>query len=297
MAPEDGEASGLLPSEGMFQFRPASRLALFLAMLGGAAFGPLPADEKIGMPDLSQVEQTCLPTSTANLMIWFGRHGYPKLVASGESEDEKDLHTVHRLMMSTDARFDLGTQMDDVTVGIEKYIRDCGYDCDVEYRGLGGKGPTFTSDWLKENDNPNKGFVLVLLYCHVDSQSRRVSPMRSGHAVTLVNFEPGLLLVHDPAHYDDETGRKILTPHFVPNTDPTNKQSELIFLSGSLLDAPPTSLVLLAGAVCVTMHPEGELKVSSQAEKTTSEASASGASVDHAHGRGWFGWLAGVLGY
>jgi hypothetical protein len=36
------------------------------------------------MPDLSQIEQTCLPTSTANLIIWFGNHGYPKLIASGD---------------------------------------------------------------------------------------------------------------------------------------------------------------------------------------------------------------------
>ena len=28
--------------------------------------------EKAGMPDLAQEEQTCLPTSTANLIVWFG---------------------------------------------------------------------------------------------------------------------------------------------------------------------------------------------------------------------------------
>jgi hypothetical protein len=55
--------------------RPISARTLALWWALGAACLPLRADEKIGMPDLAQVEQTCLPTSTANLIIWSGRHG------------------------------------------------------------------------------------------------------------------------------------------------------------------------------------------------------------------------------
>ena len=49
------------------------------------AFG----SDKGGMPDLAQIDQTCLPTSAANLMIWFGKHGYPKLILPGESDEER----------------------------------------------------------------------------------------------------------------------------------------------------------------------------------------------------------------
>ena len=62
---------------------------------------PVLALEKGGMPDLAQVDQTCLPTSTANLMIWFGKHGYPKLILSGDTEDEREAHTVHMIMAAT----------------------------------------------------------------------------------------------------------------------------------------------------------------------------------------------------
>jgi hypothetical protein len=88
------------------------------------------------MPDIGQEEQTCLPTSTANLIVWFGSHGYPKLIASGDSKDNNYAHTVHRIMDATAASYQLGTRTDAITYGIEKYVHDAGYACDVEYRGL-----------------------------------------------------------------------------------------------------------------------------------------------------------------
>jgi hypothetical protein len=239
--------------------------ALALAMgLGAAFFLPARADEKVGMPDLSQVDQTCLPTSTANLILWFGKHGYPKLIVDGATQDERESRTVHRIMADTDARFDWGTRMDAVTVGIQKYIHEAGYNCDVEYRGMEGKGAPFQQDWLKENDAPNKGFILLLIYCHVDPMTRTFTPAwNAGHAVTLVNEDPDAMLIHDPAHEDDETGRKIVTPMVIPSgTLQTGDGSEsvagLMLLSGSLLEAPSDAIVMLSGAVCVTMHPAGE---------------------------------------
>src|SRR5277367_2486584 len=87
-------------------------LGVCLAVLAGL---PAFALEKGGMPDLSQEEQTCLPTSTANLIIWFANHGYPKLLQSGDTEEERELHTVHVVMTDTDARYDLGTRTDAIT--------------------------------------------------------------------------------------------------------------------------------------------------------------------------------------
>lgn len=233
---------------------------------------PVGADEKPGMPDLAQIEETCLPTSTANLIIWFGKHGYPKLIVDGDGKEDGYIHTVHRIMGATDARFDWGTRMEKVTIGIDKYIKDAGYDCDVEYRGLDygekdGKKPLpFSQDWLKDNDDPNKGFILLLGYIHYSPGSNTFSPaIYAGHAVTLVNAESDMLLIHDPAHYEDETGRKIITPQTLTQgiyqeTGMSASVSGLLLLSGSLLEAPPDSEVLLKGAVCVTMHPPGQPK-------------------------------------
>jgi hypothetical protein len=85
----------------------------------------------------------------------------------------------------------------------------------------------------------------------------------AGHAVTLVNGDPDAMLIHDPAHDDDEAGRKIVTPYVIPDGSfQTYKSSEpvagLMLLSGSLLEAPGDAIVMLSGAVCVTMHPASE---------------------------------------
>ncbi len=256
------------------------------------------------MPDLAQVDQTCLPTSTANLILWFGHHGYPKLIASGATEDERDLHTVHRLMEATNARFDLGTPMDAVTEGIQKYIRSCGYESDVEYRGLDGKGPAFTQDWLGENDEANKGFILLLAYCHYDTRTRSASPAwNAGHAVTLVNYEPETLLINDPAHNDDETGRKILTSQVLNDAswrdqDGTRSAAGLLLLTGSLLEAPPSSQVLLAGAVCVTMHSlTAPGKMAGKSVSGPNHQMASAVGVAPTHRPVWLDWLIGMLVY
>ena len=238
------------------------------------------------MPDLSQEEQTCLPTSTANLIVWFGTHGYPNLIAKGDSKEDNYIHTVHGIITATDARYDFGTRMEAISYGIQKYIHDAGYTCDIEYRGLDWskvrrdplvvedvngekykpyvKTPsTFSQEWLQENNDPNKGFILLLAYCHFSRGANTFTPaFNAGHAVTLVNAEPNMILIHDPAHYNDEPGRKILTPEvltggvfMLPGYDaPT---SGLIVLDGSLLEAPHGANVLLTGAVCITMHPNG----------------------------------------
>lgn len=245
-------------------------LAVFIAF-------PAWADEKQGMPDLSQIEQTCLPTSTANLIVWFGKHGYPKLIQKDDNKDDGYIHTVHRIMADTDARFDLGTHMEMIASGIDKYIKEAGYTGDVEYRGLEGKKP-FSQDWLQENDDPNKGFILLLAYIRVQYYPGNVIFNRAlnvGHAVTLVNAEPDMILIHDPAHENDETGRKIITPQAIPQgtlqdvgtSEPVNG---LLLLKGDLLGAPPDSEVMLTGAVCVTMHPPGD----SKAPTTTPAASS-----------------------
>ena len=287
----------MLLSENLF----LRGLVVALAMVAGLASCRVEADEKTGMPDLSQVDQTCFPTSTANLIIWFGRHGYPKLIPAAATPDERELRVVHRIMLDTDARFDWGTRMGAVTGGIEKYIRDSGCTGDVEYRGLGSAGPGFDQEWLAQNDDPNTGFILFLAYCRWNSGARIVSPIPgAGHAVTLVKAGDGMLLVHDPAHEDDETGRKILTPS--PIADATWHDgggslpaTGLLFLTGSLLESPPGSRVLLIGAVRITMHPPGGVKKSAATATISSARAGAAIGRDPASGTTPAGWWSRLM--
>jgi len=268
----------------------SARLNLVGVLLGICLAGllalPARAREKMGMPDLAQEEQTCLPTSTANLIVWFGLHGYPKLIVNGDNADDGYIHTVHRIISDTDASYQEGTRPAAICYGISKYIHDAGYGCDVEYRGVDWnmakypqvvddpladkykdyqKTPApFTQDWLKDNDDPNKGFILLLAYVTFDRNSNSFhDAINAGHAVTLVNVEPDMILIHDPAHYEDEPGRKILTPELLTGgtfqlPGYAAPVDGLMLLSGTILDTPPGAGVMLTGAVCVTMHPASE---------------------------------------
>lgn len=259
------------------------RSTLLGLCLAGLSVLPVFALEKGGMPDLGQQDQTCLPTSTANLIVWFGTHGYPNLIVKGDSKDDGYLHTVHAIITATNARYDWGTRTDAITYGIQKYIQQAGYNCDVEYRGMDWgqvkfqeivkddegeqykqnrkKPAPFSQDWLQQNDDPNKGFILLLAYCKFDpDRGVFTSAINSGHAVTLVNVEPDMILIHDPAHDEDEPGRKILTPKILTGgtflmPGYSAPVAGLMLLSGSRLEAPPEAGVMLTGAVCVTMHP------------------------------------------
>jgi hypothetical protein len=268
----------------MHTFRHFVRPILLGLGLVALVMFPVLATEKPGMPDLGQEEQTCLPTATANLIVWFGLHGYPKLIVKGDSADDGYIHTVHALMTATNASYQLGTRTDAITYGIEKYIRGAGYSCDVEYRGLDwslAKYPqivkdndgdkykknyktpaAFAQDWLQQNNDPEKGFIMLLAYCKFDRGSNTFTDaIHAGHAVTLVNAESNMILIHDPAHYNGESGRKILTPELLTGgtfqlPGYNAPVAGLLLLSGTLMDTPPDAGIILTGAVCVTMHPD-----------------------------------------
>jgi hypothetical protein len=92
----------------------------------------------------------------------------------------------------------------------------------------------------------------------------------AGHAVTLVNSDPEAMLIHDPAHENDETGRKIITPSVIHEGTLSTREGStsvagLMLLSGTLLEGPEDSTVMVSGAVRITMHPPGESPAGSTA--------------------------------
>jgi len=272
-------------NSGMLLLRLRPSHALVLLTLAVALLAPARAEQKSGMPDLNQEEETCLPTSTTNLIVWFGTHGYPKLIVPGDSDDDGYIHTIHAVMAETDARYDMGTRTDAITGGIAKYIRDAGYNCDVEYRGIdwtkvkfadvvkdddadkfkdfdSTTPQPFSQDWLATNSDPNTGFILLLAYVNYDRGNNSFTyAINAGHAVTLVDAQPDTLLIHDPAHWASEPGRKIITPELITGgllrlPGYNAPVSGLLLLTGSELEAPEDATVMLTGAVCVTLHPD-----------------------------------------
>lgn len=261
-------------------------LLAFMGTVSSVAWG----DAKEGMPDLSQVDNTCLPTSTAQLLIWFSKHGYPNLLPSGSSEDERNLGVVHRLMMDTNASFDWGTQFDRISTGIIQYVHSAGYGCQVDYRGLGSA--PFSQDWLNENNDPNKGFILLLQYVKNDANDTFSNALNMGHAVTLVSYDSESMVIEDTAHLDSEPGRKIIlsTPlsHGVLVEQGQNiPVGGLMLLSGSLLEAPPDSMVMLTGALRITMYSSLADEIKGDKPVQSSGSLNTQAPVD----KTWLDWL------
>jgi hypothetical protein len=198
--------------------------------------------------------------------------------------------------------------MQDVARGIETYVHRAGYSCTVEYRGIDSRNAAFSQDWLRQNDDPNKGFVLLLTYCHYDPHSDSFTEAwNAGHAVTLVNAEPDFLLIHDPAHESDQTGRKIITPRvltrgFFLDDGAQIPVGGLMMLTGSLLEAPPHAQVMLTGAVCITLHKDGgpsaapgsgpNAVLAGPATSTPLPTAASTASTTTSS---WWSWLTGLV--
>jgi hypothetical protein len=263
---------------------PAVSVVLGIGLAGMLAL-PALALEKIGMPCLSQEEETCLPTSTANLMVWFGQHGYPNLIKKGDDASDGYIHTVHAMITAVHATYQMGTDTVAITYGIQKYIREAGYSADVEYRGIDWsqlathdiiKDPdldeyrkayrtpaAFSADWLQQNDDPNKGFILLVIYVKYDPDTGDFSNPFAGHAVTLVNAEPDTIVIHDPANDASYPGRKIITPRVLTGGTFNAPGFQVSTAGLMILDAPidemwrpADGVILLTGAVCVTMHPD-----------------------------------------
>jgi len=268
---------------------PTSRLSASAAVLGLGLFGlgllSASAAEKPGMPCLTQEEGTCLPTSTANLMVWFGLHGYPKLIVKGDSAANGYIHTVHAMITAVHATYQFGTDTMAITYGIQKYIRDAGYSADVEYRGIDWSQikskdiikdadldaykkayrtpAAFSQDWLQQNNDSNKGFILLVIYAKYNPETGVFSNPVAGHAVTLVNAEPDTLVIHDPANDASYPGRKILTPRQLVGgsfeAPGFHASTEGLMILDAPIDEmwhPVNGVILLTGAVCVTMHPD-----------------------------------------
>ena len=262
----------------------AARVWLGICLAGLLAL-PVVALEKPGMPCLSQQEETCLPTSTANLMVWFGLHGYPNLIKKGDDSSDDYIHTVHAMITAVHATYQMGTDTVAITYGIQKYIREAGYSADVEYRGIDWsplenhdiiKDPyldeyrkayrtpaAFSADWLQQNDDPNKCFILLVVYARYNPETGDFSNPFAGHAVTLVNAEPDTIVIHDPANDAGYPGRKILTPMLLTGGTFNGPGFHASTAGLMILDAPVDEMwrpddcvILLTGAVCVTMHPD-----------------------------------------
>jgi hypothetical protein len=215
---------------------------------------------KMGMPDLAQLQNNCLPTSAANLLIWFGQHGFPNLLADHLTSPLDTTAIVRDVMDRTRADYYTGTPSEYICTGLAQYIHDKGYGCTITYRGPATE-ERFSPSWLDENKIATKGFLLLFAYVkYVPSGGYYQSSSAFGHVVTLVSATPsGSLLIRDPRHREPDHGGKLIVPKMVRDASWKDvhgnvlSEQPLWIFDGAQLEANPGSQAILTGAIRIEL--------------------------------------------
>ncbi len=243
-------------------------LIIGLSLVG--LFGSGISTDKLAMPDLEQTKNNCVPTSAANLMLWFGENGFPQLMTvrakdgKAENTESVDEGVIRALVQRTKSDDKTGTPSDQMCSGLAKYVHDAGYGCTITYRGL-LTSKRFDLKWLDENRNHNTGFLLLFAYVKYDDGAKGYKTSADfGHAVTLVAATENGLLVNDPQHVSGQDGKRFLEVTVDDDSvwrEETGKivaKHPLFVFNGEKLEAPPGSRAILTGAIRIVLLPNVE---------------------------------------
>ncbi len=193
-------------------------------------------DKVSATPDLTQTDPRsnfggggknyCAPVAVSNSFVWLSEHGYPKLLPASWAtlskfpEKEQLLYKQIALAKTLgsheymDTQAEEGTFVDNVLLGIKKYVLDKGYSIRrLEYQGFrsslhefdtGSRRPRLA--WLKQGLLGNSGVWLHIGWYRFKSESRTYV-RTGGHWVTLVGYgvdeknqtANNILIIHNPA--------------------------------------------------------------------------------------------------
>lgn len=176
-------------------------------------------------PDLTQTEHDarlpgrgkhyCVPVAVSNSFIWLVKNGYPRLAPMGRSKLEVQAKIAgllgSRKYMASDP--EEGTSMRGLLVGVQRYIRDRGYEYErLEYQGDTTHDREFWTgvsvpelDWIKAGLLGPSAVWLEVQLCKYRSKTNTYYYTAQGHVMTLVGYgidkkgrrDPNVLIVHD----------------------------------------------------------------------------------------------------
>jgi hypothetical protein len=181
---------------------------------------PAACTEKVALtPDLCQTDEafratpyggmsSCGPTSFANVLIAMDRHGFGNLVAGDVCSRRSQRALIEQLL----ARGYLHVNKSGIgpyaaMKGIERFVRERGYDARLEWQGWRHGGPyatrgTVDTDWLRKGVIGTSNVVINLgWYCY--DRDEDLYTRIGGHYMTLVGYRQKgngfVYLIHDPA--------------------------------------------------------------------------------------------------
>ena len=162
------------------------------------------ADTKYGTLPKSGASH-CAPVAVSNLLIYLNKNGFYKFTNSKNPTEENQFKLIKELgnYMKTDVIS--GTKPKNVVIGLEHFVRDKGYNIQVETMGWRSKknriGKIPNLKWIKKSSIDNSNVILNIGWYKYNKSSNTYF-RTNGHYISVVGFDNNFLLVHDPAKRD-----------------------------------------------------------------------------------------------
>ncbi|NLE30325.1 MAG: hypothetical protein GX629_11720 [Phycisphaerae bacterium] len=171
------------------------------------------------MPDYCQLDsrlpkrgtQYCGPTAVSNALVWLAMNGHPDLVPFEKNDSELAQFNVIQKLGSDEymktARY-AGTDPLDVLTGLDKYIRDQGFEPIIEWQGYreGGRYalaevPQLT--WIADKFIDGDFNVILEVGWYNFCDGCKSYKRKGGHYVTLAGLdltsENPIMVIHNPS--------------------------------------------------------------------------------------------------
>jgi hypothetical protein len=213
------------------------------------------------MPNFKQSANMCGPTSAANLLFWFGKNGFTKLIPHSTDETDASHRLISKLIAECKSDQSIGTDNEDLISGIASYIRKCGYKPLVAYDGIDQDRPP-QLEWISTRLRTSKG---VLLGCNLYKRSSTSNTLLTdgscAHSITLVEMEKDHLVIHDPERDSKEdTGRREIKLRKISlgvlkGRDFQIPANGFYEMTGISLSNEKDSVVILEDAIAVGVQP------------------------------------------
>jgi len=163
-------------------------------------------------------EEFCASTSLSDHLMWLGQNGYPKLLPECENGADVQISLIKKLAgktyINTNAK--VGTAPDEIMVGLQKYVTDCGYNVKtLNYQGFRPCADNFFSGMSRPRFSYLQAGAVAPRSCWLNigwykwDEDTDVYTRIGGHWVALVGYGVDVkgapnkktIIVHDPEPY------------------------------------------------------------------------------------------------
>ena len=146
----------------------------------------------------------CGPTAISNILVYLDKNGFPNLIEK-ENPTSQDQFNLIKLLGAryTKTSLESGTEPINLMKGLEKYVKEKGYDISIQWKGWtnGGKysiGRIPEQEWINKVIGKFSYAILQVGWYKYDPKNEFYERI-GGHYVTGVDIKNNGIIIHDPS--------------------------------------------------------------------------------------------------